>query len=117
MSYEVVKSLRGSTIIRAEGAGTYTITLADMSTNTSIETVTSASLKRLNWTTNGSITIARNSTTLLTLYGNGDMRLDEYGAALGNTATGNVVVTIASGGSIVMDVSKVATYSQDLGRI
>lgn len=117
MSYEIVKALRGSSTIRAEGAGTYTITLADMSTNTSIETVTSASIKRFNWTTNGSITIARNSTTILTLFGNGEMRLDEYGAALGNTSTGNVVVTIASGGTIVMDVSKVATYSTDIGRI
>jgi hypothetical protein len=117
MSYEVIKGLRTSSIIRAEGAGAYTITLADMSANTSIETVNAASVKRLNWTTNGSITIARNTTTILTLYGNGEMRLDEYGASLSNTATGNVVVTIASGGSVVMDVTKSATYSTDVGTI
>lgn len=117
MSYEVVKGLRTSSVIRAEGAGTYTITLADMSANTQLETVGSASIKRLNWTTNGSITIARNSTTLLTLYGNGEMRLDEYGASLSNTATANVVITIASGGSVVMDVTKSATYTTDVGRI
>jgi hypothetical protein len=115
MSYEVTKGLRTSSIIRAEGAGTYTITLADMSANTDLEVVSAASIKRMNWSTNGSITIARNATTLLTLYGNGEMRLDDFGTSLSNTSTANVVVTIASGGSIVMDVSKVATYTTDLG--
>ena len=117
MSYEVIKGLRTSSIIRAEGAGAYTITLADMSANTSLETVSAASIKRMNWSTNGSITIARNSTTLLTLFGNGEMRLDEYGASLSNTSTANVVVTIASGGSIVMDVTKTASYTSDVGTI
>jgi hypothetical protein len=117
MSYEVIKGLRTSSTIRAEGAGTYTITLADMSANSALETVSAASIKRMNWSTNGSITIARNSTTLLTLFDTGEMRLDDFGTSLGNTAAANVVVTIASGGSIIMDVSKVATYSTDVGRI
>jgi hypothetical protein len=119
MSYEVSNTRRISSFIRAEGAGTYTITLANLSTNTSLETVSSAAIKKLNWTANstGSITIARGATpnTVLSLYGNGELKLDEYGHSVANGATGNIVVTVAGAGSLVMEVSKVATYSSDLG--
>jgi hypothetical protein len=51
---------------------------------------------------------------MLTLYGTGEMRLDDYGYALANGSTGNVVVTIATGGSCILEVSKTATYSTNL---
>ena len=51
---------------------------------------------------------------MLTLYGSGEMRFDDYGYSLANNATGNVVVTIATGGSCVLELSKTATYSIDL---
>ena len=119
MSYEVSNTLRNSSFIRAEGAGTYTITLANLSTNTSLETVSSASIKKLNWTANstGSVTVARGATpnTVLSLFGSGEMKLDEYGHAVANGATGNIVITVAGSATIIMEVSKVATYSSDLG--
>lgn len=121
MSYEVSNSLRNSSYIRAEGAGTYTITLANLSSNSALETVSAASIKKVNWSANstGSITIARGATpnTVLSLHGNGEMKLNEYGHAVANGSTGNLVVTIAGSGSVVMEVSKVATYSTDLGLI
>lgn len=121
MSYEVSNTLRNSSFIRAEGAGTYTVTLANLSSNSALETVSSAAIKKLNWSANstGSITIARGATpnTMLSLYGNGEIKLDEYGHAVANGATGNIVVTITGAGSIIMEVSKVATYSADLGRL
>lgn len=123
MSYEIRNTLRSSSFVRAEGAGTYNITLGDLSTNTSLEVVSSASIKRLNWTANstGSITIARgvtpNTNTILSLYGVGEIKLDEYGFALANEATSNIVVIIASAGSIIMEVSKVASYTKDLGTL
>lgn len=121
MSYEVSNTLRNASMIRAEGPGTYTITLANLSANSALETVSSASISRLNWTANttGSITVARGATpnTVYTLYGTGELRLDEYGHAVANGATGNIVVTIASAGSLTMEVSKVATYSRDLGTL
>jgi hypothetical protein len=121
MSYEVNNTLRNASLIRAEGPGTYTITLANLSSNSALETVSSASIKRMNWTsnTNGSITVARGATPniLYSLYGTGELRLDEYAHASANGSTGNIVVTIASAGSLTMEVSKVATYSRDLGTI
>jgi hypothetical protein len=116
MAYEIINSRKGSSIIRCEGAATYTIRLADLSTNTAIETVDSASLKRINWSTGGTVTVGRGASpnTMLTLYGTGEMRLDDYGYALANGSTGNVVVTIATGGSCILEVSKTATYSTNL---
>lgn len=116
MSYEIINAKKGSSIIRCEGPATYTITLANLSTNTAIETVDSASIRRVNWSTGGTVVVARGATpnTMLTLYGSGEMRFDDYGYSLANNATGNVVVTIATGGTCVIELSKTATYSIDL---
>ena len=116
MAYEITNVRRGSSVIRCEGAGTYTVTLNDLSTNTSLETVTSASIKRALWSTGGTVSVARGETpnTIITLYGSGEMRFDETGHAVANGATGNVVITIATGGSCFLEVSKTATYSMDL---
>lgn len=119
MAQEIVNARRGTSIIRAEAPGTYTIQLSDLSTNTSIETVTDASIKRINWSSNGFITIGRGITpnVMLSLYNSGEMRFDDFGYSMANGSTGNIVVTIATGGSIVMEVSKVATYSTDLDKL
>jgi riboflavin synthase len=119
MAYEIINARRGTSIIRAEAPGTYTVQLSDLSTNTSIETVTDASIKRVNWSSNGHINIARGSTpnTVISLYSSGEMRLDDYGYSLANGSTGNIVVTIVTGGSVVMEVSKTATYSTDLDKL
>ena len=121
MSYEVSNTLRNSSFIRAEGAGTYTVTLANLSSNSALETVSSAAIKKLSWTANttGIITIARGATpnTMLSLYGTGEIKLDEYGHTVANGATGNIVVTIVGGATLIMEVSKVADYSRDLGTL
>lgn len=119
MAYEIINARRGTSIIRADAPGTYTIELSALSTNTSIETVTDASIKRLNWSSNGYITIGRGATpnNMLSLYNSGEMRFDDFGYSMANGSTGNIVVTIATGGSVVMEVSKVATYSTDLDKL
>lgn len=116
MSYEIINARRGTSIIRAEAPGTYTIQLSDLSTNTSIETVSDASIKRVNWSSNGFITIARGATpnTMLSLYNSGEMRFDDFSYSMANGSTGNIVVSITTGGSVVLEVSKVATYSTNL---
>lgn len=116
MSYEIINARRGTSIIRAEAPGTYIITLDNLSTNTSIETVSDASIKRLTWSSNGYITIARGATpnTMLSLYSSGEMRFDDFSYSMANGSTGNIVVTIATGGSVVLEVSKSATYSTNL---
>jgi hypothetical protein len=117
MSYEIINSKKGTSIIRAEAAGTYTITLANLATTN--ETVTDASLKRITWSTGGTVSVGRGTTpnTMLTLYNSGDMRLSDYGYSLANGATGNIVVTIATGGSAVLEVSKTSTFTTDVNSI
>ena len=115
MPYEITNTKRGTSIIRAEGPATYTIQLSDLSTNTSIETVESASIRRVTWSTNGSIIISRTGGPIvLALHTSGNMRFDEFGYAVANTPTANIVCTIATGGSIILEVSKNTTYTSDV---
>jgi hypothetical protein len=111
MSYEVINTLKGPSVVRTDGVGTYTITLANLSANSTQESVGSAAIKRILWSTNGNITIARDSSNMVTLYNSGEMKLSELNYSMANTATGNIVVTITSGGSCILQVSKTATYS------
>jgi hypothetical protein len=119
MPYEVVNNLRGTSIIRAVDPGTYTITLNNLSSNTDLETVIAANIKRILWSSNGYITIGRGATPtpMLSLSQSGQMKFDELGYSIANTNTGNVVVTIATGGSIVIEMSKIATYSTNLENV
>jgi hypothetical protein len=41
------------------------------------------------------------------------MRFDDYSHSLGNNSTQSIVITIATGGTIVMELSKTATYNVD----
>jgi hypothetical protein len=113
MSYEIINTLKGGSIIRISNPGTYTITLNQLSSNTSLETVTSASIRKMIWSTNGSITVTRTgqSEPMVTVFNQHVMKFDEFGTTLSNTATANIVVTLASGGFCMLDVSKTATYS------
>ena len=116
MAYEVINSLRGTSLIRVVDPGTYTITLANLSSNTQLETVSSANIKRITWSANGYINIGRGATPtpMLSLHNAGQMYFDELGYSLANTNTGNVVVTVVTGGSCVIELSKQATYSTNL---
>jgi hypothetical protein len=106
-------SRRGPSIIRAVDAGTYTITLNELRSNATTENVTSASLKRVTWSTSGSISVARGGVTALSLHQSGEMRFDDFSGAITSNNTGNIVVTIATGGTIFLEVSKEATYNVD----
>ncbi len=110
MPFQVTNPVRGPSTIRAVDAGTYTITLNNLRGNATTETVTSADIRRVMWSSNGFITITRNSVPILSLSGSGDMRLDEIGS-IANNSNQSIVVTISTGGSIVMEVTKSATYN------
>ena len=114
MTIEITNSLRSASIIRVAGASSETVALANLSSNVAIETVNSASIKRLMWSTNGSITIARNGETLAELFYSGDMRFSDYGHSLAKNSTSPIVITIASGGTIFLEVTKDATYNPAL---
>lgn len=118
MPAEITNSLKSSSVIRAVDPGTYTINLTDLAAS-SAETVNYASIKRVSWTTNGNITVARNSVNLLTLLGSGDIPFTEFGHTLANNKTSPIIVTITTGGTILLDVTKDVTLNvalMDIGR-
>ena len=94
-------------------AGSATITLNDLRANTTIETVTSADIRRVTWSTNGSITISRNGFPVLALHNAGDMHFDEFAASISSNSTSSLLITINTGGSFLMEIAKVATYNVD----
>jgi hypothetical protein len=115
MSYEIINTLRGPSIIRCVDPGTYTINLTDLRKNPTNEVVKSADIKRVTWSSNGHITVTRAAnTSLLALHNAGEMRFDDFAYAVSNTNTSNVVVTIVTGGTIVLELSKNSTYNVDV---
>jgi hypothetical protein len=110
MAYEVINTQRSTSIIRVVDVGAATIALTDLSANAN-ETVSAANIKRVTWSTNGNITIVRNSVPMLTLHNAGSMLLDDFNYSIANNANQSIVVTVTTGGSLVMEVSKTATYT------
>ena len=113
MALEIINSIRTPSIIRTVDPGTYTISLANLSYNAN-ETVNFANIRKLNWSTNGNITIVRNSVPLMTLHNAGELRCDDFGFSLANNNTQSIVVTINTGGSLVMEVTKDCSYATAL---
>ena len=113
MAQEITNTQRSTSIVRVVDAATETITLVALSSGAN-ETVTTANIKRVTWSTNGSITIVRNSIPILALHNAGSMLLDDFNHSIANNNTQSIVVTITTGGSLVMELSKTATYSTGL---
>jgi hypothetical protein len=113
MAYEITNTSRGPSIIRVVDPGTVTVNIANLAIDAN-ESVSGASIKRVMWSTNGAITIARNAVNMLQLHGQGDMVFPEIGHSVANTSTGTIVITIATGGTAVIEVSKTATYTTAL---
>ena len=117
MSYEVTNTTRGSSIIRCVDPGVYTIELTGLRGNPTNEVVSAAVIKKVAWSTNGSIQISRClasvNTALISLHGQGTIELSDLGHSVANTSTGNVAITIATGGTIFLELSKVSTFNVD----
>jgi hypothetical protein len=113
MGYELKNTQRSSSILRCVDPGTYTINLQDFAANTTNigETINSSAIKRVTWSTNGSISITRNALPLLALHNAGEMRFDEYGHSVANNSTSNLAITITTGGSLVMEITKDTSYN------
>ena len=79
-----------------------------------INSIRSPSIIRIEGTTNGNIQIVRNSVPIASLHGTGEMRLDEYGYSIANNSTSPIVITVNTGGTVVLEVSKETTYTTAL---
>jgi hypothetical protein len=113
MAYEITNILRSSSIIRVTDTGYANVSLANLAFNAN-ETVDSASIKRVNWATTGSISVLRGGTTILNLYGTGEIRLDDYGHSIANNSTGNVQILVTTSGTIFLELSKDTSYATPL---
>lgn len=110
MAFEITNTNRSSSIIRVVDAGTTTISLANLSSSAN-ETVTAANIRKVSWSTNGSIQIVRNSVPILALHNAGVIQFDELNHSIANNNTQSIVITVTTGGSLVMEVTKEATYT------
>lgn len=128
MAYEIVKGPKSRVMIRVNGATSgLVINLANVAANAVVslsgavseETVTSATISRIFWSTanSGYWKISRSSTSVLELGGSGFWNLVEAGMTVANTSTGNVGIDLVgtTNGSLVLELTKEATYSPDPG--
>ena len=106
MPFEIKNKGYSDTIISFVGAGTYTIPLANLGVDIT-ETISSADIKTLIWSTNDSIIIKRSYVDVGQLFGSGNLKLDEIPHSIANNKTGNIQVTINGPGSLIMQLSKV----------
>lgn len=113
MAYEIINTTRGSSIVRVVDVSTANLTLNQFRADPTTERVSGLAIRKLNWSTNGTIEVTRDGAQLFKLSGSGEMRLDDYGGSVANTASGNLSIQIITGGCIVMEVSKTATYNVD----
>jgi hypothetical protein len=113
MPIEITNSLRSSSLIRVEGAGTYYANLSSLAVDNN-EVISSANIRRINWSTNGNIQVVRNGNNVVTLHNAGEIKLDEWGHSIANNNTSNVVITVVTGGTLFLEVTKVATYTTPL---
>lgn len=120
MPFEIQNSVRTRSIVRIVGNTSTHINLSTLSTNTAIETVSAASINHVITSTDGWIRIYRGNNTaaplVLELYGSNDLPLSQYDISIANTSTANLFVTNSSttGGTVILSLTKSATYTVDL---
>jgi hypothetical protein len=120
MPYEIVNNKRSKSVIRVVGNSATTITLASLSTGAD-ESVTNASISHIMSQSDGAWKVYRGNDTNgelvldLTGGGNCDWPLSQYDIAIANSSSSNIHVTNSgAGGTLILVVSKVATYSPAL---
>ena len=109
MAFEYINTLRSASIARIIDTGT-TIALANLSSGAN-ETITAANIRKVAWSTNGSIQIVRNSVPILTLHNSGSIAFDDLNTTVANNNTQSIVVTINTGGFVLLELTKEATYT------
>lgn len=119
MPYEILNSIRSKSVIRLTGNTATRINIASLSTNTSIETVTGATIATVISSTDGFWKIYRgNDATgnlVLDLEGSNYLPFTQSDIAIANGASSNIYVTNSgTGGTLIIQLTKTATYSTNL---
>jgi hypothetical protein len=109
MAFEYINTLRSSSVARIIDTGT-TISLANLSSGAN-ETVTAATIRKVAWSTSGYISITRNSVPILNLHNSGSIVFDDMNTTIANNSTQPIVVVINTGGFVLIEMTKEATYT------
>ena len=122
MPLDISNALRSKSVITVTGNTATAINLSTLSTNTAVETITSASIGLVASSTDGWWRIYRGDNTsgtlILELEGNNYLPFTQTDIAVSNGATSNIYVTNSgAGGTLVLQVSKTATYTRNLDLI
>ena len=120
MPHDIVNNKRSKSVIRVVGNTATTISLASLSAAAD-ETVTNASISHVMSQSDGAWKVYRGNNTSgelvldLTGGGNCDWPLAQYDIAIANSSSSNIHVTNSgAGGTLILVVSKVATYNPAL---
>lgn len=113
MSYEVTNTLRSTSIIRVVGTTPANIALSELATSAN-EVVSAASIRRILWSTGGVVTVERGGEVLLSLHGSGDIRLQDSNHVIANNSTSYMNVSITTGGTAIIEMNKIAAYTEPL---
>jgi hypothetical protein len=119
MPLDISNSIRSKSVITVTGNTATAINLSTLSTNTAIETITAASIGLVASSSDGWWRIYRGDNTsgtlVLELRDSNYLPFTQTDVALANGATSNIYVTNSgTGGTLVLQVSKTATYSRNL---
>lgn len=117
---EITNKLRAPSVIRVIepplSANTFNVSIAltDLATSEN-ETVTSASIKNVIWTSNGVINVVRGEELVLSLHGSGEMRLDDIAYSISKNSNTNIeILSPNARGTLILEVSKEAHYTTPL---
>jgi hypothetical protein len=120
MPYEIVNNKRSKSVIRVVGNTATPINLTTLAAG-SDETVTNASITHVTAQSDGAWKVYRGDSTSgvlvidLTGAGNTDWPLAQYDIAIANSSSSNIFVTNSgTGGTLILTVSKTATYNPAL---
>lgn len=120
MPYEIVNNKRSKSVIRVVGNTATPINLSTLAAG-SDETVTNASITHVTAQSDGAWKVYRGDSTSgvlvidLTGAGNTDWPLAQYDISIANSSSSNIFVTNSgTGGTLLLTVSKTATYNPAL---
>jgi hypothetical protein len=119
MAHEIINSLRAKTTIRVVGNTATTITLADLSADVNVETVSEAAIAQISSSSDGVWRVYRGNDTngvlILEIPNYANFILYEFDVSFANSATSNVHITNSgTAGTLIMQLAKTATYNPPL---
>lgn len=119
MALDISNAIRSKSVITVTGNTATAINLSSLSSNTQLETITAVSIAAVASSTDGFWRIYRGNNTagtlVLELKDNNYLPFTQTDIAIANGATSNIYVTNSgTGGTLILQVTKVASYATNL---